>query len=117
MHLCLATDPSAPEMKMTKLIKFVGQKGRKSIPAEIGDDYFKFGKHLLNDDTGKVVDAIRLECQNCPEQINANILRRWTEGKGKTPVTWATLIEVLKDISHHPLAEDIECSLVEQLNE
>lgn len=101
---------------MTELIKFVGQKGRKSIPAEIGDDYFKFGKHLLNDDTGEVVDDITLKCQKCPEQINANILRRWIEGEGKTPVTWATLIEVLKDISHDALAKDIECSLVEQLN-
>jgi len=96
---------------MTELIKFVGQKGRKSIPAEIGADYFKFGTLLLKD---QAVNAIKTEYQNCPEQINTEILRRWIKGEGRTPVTWTTLIKVLKDISHHTLAEDIECSLEER---
>ena len=45
--------------------------------------------------------------QNDPEQINEEILRQWLSGKGKQPVTWATLVEVLRDIGLSTLAKDI----------
>ena len=45
--------------------------------------------------------------QNDPERINEEILRQWLSGKGKQPVTWATLIEVLHDIGLSTLAKDI----------
>ena len=45
--------------------------------------------------------------QNDPERINEEILRQWLSGKGKQPVTWATLVEVLCDIGLSALAKDI----------
>ena len=45
---------------------------------------------------------------NDAEQINTEILQEWLTGKGKQPVTWATLVEVLRDIELTALAREIE---------
>ena len=45
---------------------------------------------------------------NDAEQINTEILQEWLTGRGKQPVTWATLIEVLRDIKLSALASEIE---------
>ena len=45
---------------------------------------------------------------NDAEQINIEVLRQWITGRGKHPVTWKTLTEVLHDIEHHTLAGEIE---------
>ena len=45
---------------------------------------------------------------NDAERINIEILKQWLTGRGKQPVTWATLIEVLHDIKLSTLANDIE---------
>ena len=42
------------------------------------------------------------------EQINTEILQEWLSGRGKQPVTWTTLVEVLHDIELSTLAGDIE---------
>ena len=42
------------------------------------------------------------------EQINTEILQKWLTGSGKKPVSWATLVEVLRDIELSALAGDIE---------
>ena len=45
---------------------------------------------------------------NNAEQINTEILQEWLTGRGKKPVTWTTLVEVLRDIELSTLAGDIE---------
>ena len=45
---------------------------------------------------------------NDAERINTEILQEWMTGRGKQPVTWATLIEVLRDVKLLALAHDIE---------
>ena len=53
------------------------------------------------------------------EQINIAILQEWLTGRGKQPVTWATLVEVLRDIGLSTLALVIEaakCSAGESIN-
>ena len=42
------------------------------------------------------------------EEINTEILQEWLTGKGKQPVNWATLVEVLYDIELSALAGEIE---------
>ena len=42
------------------------------------------------------------------EQINMEILQEWLAGRGKQPVTWATLVEILRDIELTALASEIE---------
>ena len=42
------------------------------------------------------------------EKINMEIFQEWLIGRGKQPVTWATLVEVLRDIELTALASEIE---------
>ena len=42
------------------------------------------------------------------EQINMEILQEWVSGRGRQPVSWATLTEVLRDVELCELASDIE---------
>ena len=41
-------------------------------------------------------------------QINTEILREWATGRGKQPVSWETLTEVLRNIGLGALASEIE---------
>ena len=41
-------------------------------------------------------------------QINTEILREWATGRGKQPVSWETLTEVLHNIGLGSLASEIE---------
>ena len=42
------------------------------------------------------------------EQINMEILEEWVSWRGRQPVSWATLTEVLRDVELSELASDIE---------
>ena len=42
------------------------------------------------------------------EEINTEILHEWLTGRGKQPVTWTTLVEVLRDTELSTLAGEIE---------
>ena len=66
-----------------------------------------FGILLLDDNTGSRVNNLVHEHRSDGEQINTEILQQWIAGKGKHPVTWKTLIEVLRDINN-ALAVEIE---------
>ncbi len=90
-----------------KLVRFEGEMTRHYIPELIGGQYFLFSSLLLNDSTGAVVEAIERSCQQDSFWINREVLRRWLQGKGRKPVTWATLIGVLRE-DWNILAEDIE---------
>ena len=45
---------------------------------------------------------------NDAEKATINILKEWIAGKGKHPVTWKTLTEVLHDSGLSELAGEIE---------
>jgi len=48
---------------------------------------------------------------NNAQQINMEILQEWLAGGGKEPVSWRTLIRVLRDVGLNVLAGDIEAAL------
>ena len=93
---------------MPECIKLQGLKRRITLPAEIGTKYKTFGILLLEDRTGERVSAIAEKCMNDAEKTTANILEEWIAGKGKCPVTWKTLTEVLHDSELSVLAGEIE---------
>ena len=78
-----------------------------SIPVEIATKYVRFGIFLLEDRNGSRVKIMAHKYLYNPVQINTEILNEWLTGRGKQPVTWATLIEVLHDIELSTLAGDI----------
>ena len=87
--------------------KFRGRERTINIPQEIASNYYYFGLHLLDDPNGTRVKNIEHDYRKI-EQINTEILQEWATGRGKKPVSWETLIEVLCDIELGTLASEIE---------
>ena len=98
------TKPTLPE-----LLKFKWSDGRVvNIPVEVATMYVPFGTFLLDDKTGSRVKIMARKHLNDAEEINTEILQEWLTEKGKQPVTWATIVEVLHDIELSALADEIE---------
>ena len=86
---------------------------------EIGIKYAQFGTFLLDDRNGSKVKIIARKNHYDAEQSNIEILQEWLTGRGKWPVTWATLVEVLHDIELRTLADEIKavkCSASESIS-
>ena len=79
-----------------------------NIPVEIAIKYVKFGTFLLDDRNGSRVKIMAHKHLNDAEEINTEILQEWLTGRGRQPVTWTTLAEVLRDIELSALAGEIE---------
>ena len=80
----------------------------------VGSTLQRFGTLLLEDDTGHKVDAIELD-QWKQFRICREILKQWLEGKGKQPVTWGTLIDVLDQIKLTELSSDIRSHISDEI--
>ena len=89
-------------------VRFQGREKTINIPQEIGVYYYNFGLFLLEDDTGARIHSIAHKLMNDAEQINMEVLRQWLTGKGKHPINWKTLTEVLHAIELKTLAREIE---------
>ena len=102
-----ATDrPTLPQ-----LINFETRSGGINITESIGLHYKQLGPLLLQDNDGTITETIERECFYKVKEINQEILQRWIQDKGRQPVQWSTLIDVLKKIELSPLAKKIADSL------
>ena len=102
------THPDAGEPTLPELLKFTcTNKEVINISVEVGTKYVQFGTFLLDDKYGSRVNNMAHKHCNDPERINMEILQEWLTGNGKQPVTWATLVEVLRDIELCTLADSI----------
>ena len=115
MHLPSQTGKMSHEIidcppNMEELTAFpTRSRGKINIPDQIGVKYKEFGVQLLKDSTGARVSNIEHELRGNPKSINTHILEEWLQnGGGKKPVSWRTLVEVLRDIKLGTLANDIE---------
>ena len=77
-----------------------------NIAEEVGDS-FDFGVHLLNDDNGKITENVHSDEKGSTKNVNRKILMKWLDGQGK-PVTWESLVSVLRSIELNTLATDVE---------
>lgn len=89
-------------------IKFWGKERTINIPQEIGVNYSQFGIFILDDPNGTRAHNMEYEYRGNAERINTEILREWAAGRGKQPVSWEILTEVLRDIELDTLASEIE---------
>ena len=79
-----------------------------NIASGVGKEYWKLGILLLKDDTGHVVDAIVSNYrQDGIEMITLKIFQKWINGVGQKPVSWDTLVQVLRHIELNELAREI----------
>lgn len=95
---------------LQQLLAFPGQEKKIKVHEQIGIKYYELGVFLLDDRNGVEVQAIALKHSNNADGINKEILSKWLQGMGKQPVTWRTLIEVLRYVDLNSLANDIESS-------
>ena len=79
-----------------------------NVAEKISTKYHNFGILLLDDSDGTRVQNIQHKHRQDAELINKEILQEWTAGRGKKPVSWETLTEVLHDIGLSTLADEIE---------
>ena len=101
------SDPGA-QPSLPELLKFTCTDGRVvSIPVEVATKYVQFGTFLLDDRNGSRVKIMAHMHHYDAEHINTVILHQWLTGRGRKPVTWETLVEVLHDIELCTLASDI----------
>ena len=71
--------------------------GFLNIVDVISNDYKIFGIQLLIDEDGNTVKNIETAQLQNPVDITLEILRKWLQGNGRTPATWSTLVECLKE--------------------
>ena len=96
---------------LPQLINFETRSGGINITESIGLHYKQLGPLLLQDNDGTITETIERECFYKVKEINQEILQRWIQDKGRQPVQWSTLIDVLKKIELSPLAKKIADSL------
>ena len=84
----------------------------EDIVAEIQNDYEHFGIRLLEDSNGVKIKGIEKSKLHDPVDITVEILRHWLQGKGRTPVTWRTFVECLRESGLNVPAAHIEASLL-----
>ena len=100
----LSTKPTLPE-----LMKFTFTDGTVvNILVEIAVKFSQLGTFLLDDRSGSRVKIMARKHHYDAEQINTEIIQEWLAGRGKQPVTWATLVDVFCDIELSTLAGEIE---------
>ena len=62
---------------------------------------------LLKDETGARIRNVIHKHKEDAEEINHEIFEQWIAGRGKQPVAWRTLVEVLQHVDLTALASDI----------
>ena len=90
-----------------ELICLSTTKGNVNLAESIGVHYDVFGILLLEDAEGNLVSAMEEELGRNSTKINRRIFQLWLQGKGKRPVSWDTLVSVLKDTGLNKLASDV----------
>ena len=104
----ISHSPTDYQPTLIECIRFRGRERRFNIPQEIGVKYRDFGLFLLEDHNGARIRSIAHKHNNDADQINTEVLEEWVAGKGRHPITWKTLTQVLRDIELSTLAGEIE---------
>eukprot|EP00731_Ephydatia_muelleri_P021695 Em0014g286a len=73
--------------------------------------YAKLAMHLLDDVNLVITASFEMQFQHDPERIAREVYNKWISGTGRKPVSWQTLVGVLRDIQLNSLADEIEAAL------
>eukprot|EP00731_Ephydatia_muelleri_P005460 Em0002g1636a len=63
------------------------------------------------DDNGDIVNCQKEACHLDPIQITTAVYKKWISGTGRKPVTWQTLVDVLREIELNRVADDIDSTV------
>ena len=88
-----------------------GEKRTINIIQRTGTSFEKLGMFLLEDDNGDIIDSLKEACHHDPIQITTAVYKKWISGTGRKPVTWQTLVDVLREIDLNRVADDIDSTV------
>ena len=74
----------------------------------VAENSHTLGILLLDDKNGNITANIKAQYRPDQCQIAEEIFRKWLDGTGRTPQTWATLVTVLRGMQMETLANEIE---------
>ena len=100
------------KLRHLELLKLNGVKKTFDVAEEIANSYDKIGGELLQDLNGNRVGNILKDNYYKTVDASVDILKEWLQGSGDRPVTWRTLIRVLKKYGKVELAQDIRNALL-----
>lgn len=101
-----------PTLKLLTSLPILVDGGKNlKIIQRTSTHYEKLAMHLLDDDNLEIVDVLEEKYHHDPDKIITAVYKKWISGAGKKPVTWHTLVGVLKDIELNSLAKEIETVL------
>ena len=89
------------------LLQFPTKLRKLNIIESIALQHSMLSTLLLNDDITKAVG----QSSRDSFRITFEVLKQWIQGKGRTPITWETLVKVLESIDLRVLAREINDSL------
>ena len=92
-------------------MKFPSEGRNINIITRCSSNYYQLGIFLLNDENGDMVKSLEVEHHFNAERIITAIIRTWIRGSGKKPISWNSLIAVLKDVGLCNLADVIQNAL------
>ena len=98
-----------PTLKALEGLEPIGSE-TIDVLEKIGIDYDQFGMQILQDDNGDAVEEIK-DDENGARKIKRAIMKRWLKGKGKEPVSWRTLVEVLESVKLRELVKELQSAL------
>ena len=102
-----------PTVKMLTSLSILvdGEKQNLKIIQGTCTHYSNLAMYLLEDDNCEIVDCFEEKYHHDPEKIVAAVYKKWISGTGKRPVSWQTLVDVLREIELNSLADEIEIAL------
>ena len=93
------------------LTSFDGKRKKLNIIQMTSTSYKQLGMYLLDDDNCDIVYSLKETHNNVTVEIVTAVYKMWISGTGRKPVTWQTLVDVLREIEMNSLADEIEASL------
>ena len=92
-------------------MKFPSEGRNINIITKCSSNYYKLGIFLLDDENGDMVKSLEMDYPCNVEGRVTAIIRKWISGTGKKPISWNTLITVLKDVDLCNLAGVLQNAL------
>ena len=104
--------PTLMQLTCLRLPSMVdGENKRLNIVQRTASHYAKLAMHLLDDENRVITAILEVLFHHNPERIATDVYEKWISGTGRKPISWRTLIDVLREIGLISLAEEIETAL------
>ena len=105
--VAISDKPTLPQLQHLK----IPSGDAINIIQRIAEKITTLGIGLLNDTYGDITANIEAQYRHDQCRMAKEIFRKWLEGTGRTPQTWATLVTVLREMQMGSLADETEQSM------